>query len=140
MSFVTGIKRRPGARLMADSRELAPLSIARARPILLIAVRTHARRRRHRAMQEQHHPDLGTTKSGLQPNVAGLIAYLPFWIGLVASIYFLATEKENHFVRFHSMQSLFLSLAGLVLWLPFFALGLLPVAMILSLALLVAWI
>ena len=65
--------------------------------------------------------DLGKTSSGIQPNVAGLLAYV---LGLVTGIIFLVLEKENKFVRFHAVQAIVLSVgltvAGIVL-------GLLPV-------------
>lgn len=45
----------------------------------------------------------GKTSTGLQPNIAGLLCYLLWWItGLV----FFILEKENKFVRFHAMQSI----------------------------------
>jgi uncharacterized membrane protein len=43
------------------------------------------------------------TSTGLQPNVAGLLAYLA---GVITGIVFLVIEKENKFVRFHAMQSI----------------------------------
>jgi uncharacterized membrane protein/ribosomal protein L40E len=44
----------------------------------------------------------GSTTS-LEPNVAGLLCYLAWWItGLV----FILIEKENKFVRFHAVQSI----------------------------------
>jgi uncharacterized membrane protein len=44
----------------------------------------------------------GSTTS-LEPNVAGLLCYLAWWItGLV----FILIEKDNKFVRFHAMQSI----------------------------------
>ena len=52
----------------------------------------------------------GTTS--LQPNVAGLLCYLAWWItGLI----FILIEKENKFVRFHAMQSIVASGALTVL-------------------------
>ena len=60
--------------------------------------------------------DLGKTSSGIQPNVAGLLAYV---LGLVTGIIFLVIEKENKFVRFHAVQAIVLSVgltvAGVVL-------------------------
>ena len=45
----------------------------------------------------------GKTSTGLEPNVAGLLCYVGWWIsGLV----FLLLEKDNKFVRFHAMQSI----------------------------------
>jgi uncharacterized membrane protein len=44
----------------------------------------------------------GSTTS-LEPNIAGLLCYVAWWItGLV----FILIEKENKFVRFHAMQSI----------------------------------
>jgi uncharacterized membrane protein len=48
----------------------------------------------------------GASSSGMQPNVAALLAYLFGWIG---GLVFILIEKENKFVRFHAFQSLFLS-------------------------------
>jgi len=45
------------------------------------------------------------TTSGMQPNVAGLLCYLFWW---VTGIVFLIIEKENKFVRFHAWQSIFI--------------------------------
>ncbi|MDP2931883.1 MAG: DUF4870 domain-containing protein [Chloroflexota bacterium] len=61
------------------------------------------------------------TSTGLQENVAGLLCYVLGWIsGLV----FILIEKENKFVRFHAIQSIYvfgvLTIAGIVLgWIPF---------------------
>jgi len=49
--------------------------------------------------------DLGKTVSGLQPNVAGLLCYLVWW---VSGLVFLIIEKDNKFVRFHAWQSIFI--------------------------------
>jgi len=51
----------------------------------------------------------------LQPNVAGMLCYVA---GFVSGIIFLAIEpyKRNHFIRFHAFQSIFLSVAWLVLY------------------------
>ena len=45
----------------------------------------------------------GKTSIGIEPNIAGLLCYLGWWI---TAIIFLVLEKENKFVRFHAMQSL----------------------------------
>jgi len=43
------------------------------------------------------------TSTGLEPNIAGLLCYVLGWItGLI----FILLEKENHFIRFHAMQSI----------------------------------
>ena len=41
--------------------------------------------------------------TGLEPNVAGFLCYGLWWI---TGIVFLVLEKEDHFVRFHAMQSI----------------------------------
>jgi len=48
--------------------------------------------------------DLGKSSTGLQPNIAALLSYL---VGFITGIIFLVIEKENKFVRFHAMQSIF---------------------------------
>ena len=48
--------------------------------------------------------DLGRTSTGINPTVAGLLCYL---LGFVTGVIFLLIEKENRFVRFHAMQSIF---------------------------------
>ena len=50
--------------------------------------------------------DLGKSSTGIQPNVAALLAYL---VGFVSGLVFFLIEKENKFVRFHAMQSIGLS-------------------------------
>ncbi len=44
----------------------------------------------------------GRSSTGLEPNTAGLLCYLGFWI---TGIIFLVIEQENRFVRFHALQS-----------------------------------
>jgi len=56
--------------------------------------------------------DLGKTSTGIQPNVAGLLAYAGV---VVSGIIFFVIEKENKFVKFHAMQSILLSVALFVL-------------------------
>jgi uncharacterized membrane protein len=48
--------------------------------------------------------DSGKASTGIQPNVAGLLCYLA---GFVTGIIFLIIEKDNKFVKFHAMQSIF---------------------------------
>lgn len=52
------------------------------------------------------------TKSGLDQNVAGALAY---GLGWITGLLFLATEPSNRFVRFHAMQSTIVFLALSVL-------------------------
>jgi uncharacterized membrane protein len=47
-------------------------------------------------------PTPAKTSLGLEPNVAGALAYL---LGFFTGIVLLLVEKENKFVRFHAMQS-----------------------------------
>ena len=44
------------------------------------------------------------TSTGLTQNIAALLCYV---LGFVSGIIFLIIEKENRFVKFHAMQSLF---------------------------------
>lgn len=46
----------------------------------------------------------GKTSSGLDENLAGLLCYL---FGVITGIIFLLIEKDNRFVRFHALQSIF---------------------------------
>jgi uncharacterized membrane protein len=57
----------------------------------------------------------------LSYNVAALLCYLPICcVNLITSIIWLATEpKENKFLRFHALQSLFLIGVGIVVWVLF---------------------
>ncbi|WP_230200242.1 DUF4870 domain-containing protein [Bacillus niameyensis] len=52
------------------------------------------------------------TSTGLEENVASLIAYLA---GFVSGIIFLILEKENKVVRFHALQSIALTVSYLIL-------------------------
>lgn len=55
----------------------------------------------------------GKTSLGLDSNVGAMLCYIANFlccIGLVLAVVFLVTEKENRFVKFHALQSLFLAL------------------------------
>ena len=56
--------------------------------------------------------DLGKSSTGLDANVAGMLAYIG---SLVTGIVFFLIEKDNKFVKFHAMQSILLSAALFVL-------------------------
>src|SRR4030042_3116136 len=63
----------------------------------------------------------GSSTTGLEPNVAGLLCYLAGWI---TGIIFLVIEQKNKFIRFHAMQSIvtfgILTIASVLLsWIPF---------------------
>jgi uncharacterized membrane protein len=54
----------------------------------------------------------GKTSLGLDSNVGAMLCYIANFLcclGLVLAIVFLFTEKENRFVKFHAVQSLFLA-------------------------------
>ena len=83
----------------------------------------------YQQQQQQYAPqyagDVGPyeiTSLGIKTRNAGLLCYLFGW---VTGLIFLLLERENHFVRFHAMQSLLffgiLSLAsGVLSYLPYF--------------------
>lgn len=53
----------------------------------------------------------GKTSLGLDSNLGAMLCYIAnivCCLGIVLSIVFLITEKENRFVKFHALQSLFL--------------------------------
>lgn len=54
--------------------------------------------------------------TGLEPNVAGALAYL---LGPITGILFLILEKRDHFVRFHAAQSIGISVALIAFWVVF---------------------
>ncbi len=63
----------------------------------------------------------GSSTTGLEPNIAGLLCYLGGWI---TGIVFLVIEQKNKFVRFHALQSIVtfgvLTVASALLnWMPF---------------------
>ena len=66
----------------------------------------------------------GTTSTGLDPHVAGLLSYVFGW---VSGLIFLIVEKEHREVRFHAAQSLALSLAAIGVWVVVFVLSFIPV-------------
>ncbi len=59
---------------------------------------------------------------GLQPNVAGALAYL---VGLVTGIIFLVLEpfKNDRFVRFHAFQSIFFHVLWIGFWIAWTIIG-----------------
>ncbi len=60
-------------------------------------------------------PTAGTSATGIESNIAGLLTYAPF-VGWIIAIVFLVIEpyNKNKFVRFHAFQSLFLTLALII--------------------------
>lgn len=70
----------------------------------------------------------GKTSLGLESNVGAALCYLANFIcciGVVLAIIFLVTEKENRFVKFHAVQSLFLAGAHIACGIVIGILGLL---------------
>ncbi len=64
------------------------------------------------------------TSIGLDPHLAGLLAYLFGW---VSGLILLLVEKEHREVRYHAAQSLVLSLALTVLYVAFMVISFIPV-------------
>ncbi|WP_208585990.1 DUF4870 domain-containing protein [Gracilibacillus suaedae] len=54
--------------------------------------------------EEQKSEQQTKTSTGLDQNVAGFLTYL---VGFISGIIFLLLEKENRFIRFHALQSIF---------------------------------
>jgi len=67
----------------------------------------------------QNPPPVQTAKSstGLDENVAALLAYIATW---VSGLVFFLIEKDSRFVKFHAMQAILLGAAfvviGVLLW------------------------
>jgi len=89
----------------------------------------------------QHMGDAGpyeATSLGMRARTAGLLCYLFGW---VSGLIFFLLERENHFVRFHAMQSLLFFgilgiLEGIFSHLPFFG----PIGGVLGLVMFIGWI
>lgn len=90
-------------------------------------------------MVDSPQKDLGTTDTGIKPNIAALLSYL---LGFVSGLIFILIEKKNKFVRFHAMQSLTVFVALFVLQLVLSVIPILGVIMggLLTLAGVVLWI
>lgn len=70
----------------------------------------------------------GKTSLGLDSNVGAMLCYIANFLcclGVILSIVFLVTEKENRFVKFHALQALFLVAAQIVVGIVVSMLGLL---------------
>jgi len=68
-------------------------------------------------------PGGAKTNLGLEPNIAGLLCYVPCCVGLVFSVVAAIVEKQSRFVRFHAFQSLLVHAVAFVLWFGFIVLG-----------------
>jgi len=62
---------------------------------------------------EQKQSELGTSSSGMEPNLAAALSYI---LSIITGIIFFVIEKENKYVRFHAMQSILFGAAWIVLW------------------------
>jgi len=71
--------------------------------------------------EEQSKMTNQATSTGLDENIAAALAY-PF--GFITGLIFLLLEKENQFVKFHALQSIFTSISLMVL---FTVIGLIPI-------------
>ena len=69
-------------------------------------------------------PSAATSQSGLSDNAAGGLAY----VTIIPAIVFLIVEpfSKNPFVRFHSWQNIFLSIAWIVVDIALMMLGFMP--------------
>lgn len=67
------------------------------------------------------------SSTGLEPNIAGALAYLSFPVIFVTGIIVLVLEKDSRFVRFHAMQAIITGVAMVVGWVGLQFLGMLPV-------------
>ena len=63
-------------------------------------------------MQNPPPVQTGKSSTGLDENVAALLAYVATW---VSGLVFFLIEKESRFVRFHAMQAILLGASALVL-------------------------
>lgn len=70
----------------------------------------------------------GKTSLGLESNIGAMLCYIGNFLcclGVILSIVFLVTEKENRFVKFHALQSLFLVAAQIAVGVVVTILGML---------------
>jgi len=68
-------------------------------------------------MQNPPPVQTGKSSTGLDENIAALLAYIATW---VSGLIFFLIEKNSRLVRFHAMQSILLSgsaiVVGIILW------------------------
>ena len=62
---------------------------------------------------EQKQKELGTSSSGMEPNLAAALSYV---LSIITGVIFFVIEKENKYVRFHAMQAILFGAAWIVLW------------------------
>lgn len=79
---------------------------------------------------------LGRTSTGLDPRLAAFLSYvLSIFLSFISGLIFYFTERENKFVRFHALQSVFFNLAVIVI-----SIALTAVTGILSFVPILGWI
>lgn len=62
---------------------------------------------------EKKQIELGTSSSGIEPNLAAALSYV---LSIITGIIFFVIEKENKYVRFHAMQAILFGAAWIILW------------------------
>lgn len=73
----------------------------------------------------------------MSSNVKSMLCYFPFGVGIVLSIVWLVTEKDDKTVRFNAIQSIFFEIA---LYLVSFVLGIIIGILFYFLAGFISWI
>lgn len=66
--------------------------------------------------REQRVAQLGTTRSGMPPNVAAALAYI---FTVLTGPIILMIEKENKYVRFHAVQAILYGAVWILFWIVF---------------------
>lgn len=66
--------------------------------------------------REQRLTELGTTRSGMQPNVAAALAYI---FTVLTGPIILMIERDNKYVRFHAVQAILYGAVWVSLWIIF---------------------
>lgn len=64
-------------------------------------------------MAEDKITQLGSTRSGFQPNIAAVLSYV---LTVATGAIMLIIERENKFVRFHALQSILFGFVWMTLW------------------------
>jgi len=89
-------------------------------------------------------PGGAKTNLGLEPNVAGLLCYVPCCIGLVFSVVAAIVEKQSRFVRYHAFQGLLVNGIAIVvlfgLWVVQAALAFTGLGFVAFAIMLVEWV
>lgn len=73
--------------------------------------------------------DAGATSMGIDPHLAGLLAYL---VGLVSGLVIYLIEKDNREVRYHAAQSIIVAAAFIVAYVALGIISVIPVIGLIS--------